>query len=114
MELPDHQRRQIGRDQVYKQPRKPLFHRFANAVRDRAFFAHTRQQQHIFVVFLVQHVHRVINGDDTNQLIIRIHHRAGNHVILIEEIGNIGLFFGCLHGAKAVFQNIAQARITFR
>lgn len=65
-------------------------------------------------MLLIEHVHRIVDGDHTDQPPVLIHHRAGDQVILVEVIGDIGLFIGGLHRAETVFGDVLQLRIARR
>ncbi len=65
-------------------------------------------------MFLIQHVHRIVDGDDANQPPGRVHHRARDQVILVEDIGHVGLRIGRLDGAETGLDDIAQRHLAAR
>ena len=73
LEYGDDQRSDDRGQQVYPQPWQTLPCGFNHPVRQAAFTG-TGHAQHVFFMFFIQHRHRIIDGDDTDQAAIGIDH----------------------------------------
>jgi hypothetical protein len=71
------------------EPGQPPFRGLPDPVGQARFLADTGEAQDVLLVFLVEHVHRVVDGDDPDQPPVLVHHRGRDQVILVEGIGHV-------------------------